>query len=444
MECVGASMETVEASGKCAWHVLLKEWRTERGLSQRRLAALAGITQAAISGWEKGTFAPRMPELEAVLEALQVSQTQRLHVIRMLDRPRAVARLRQESSASTSALTDLIGSPPHRGDLLRALRRRARRTQEEVARATGVRQTTVARWERAELRPSMEDLHTLCFFLGATEDEIVGFTCGVFGESVLNEVGREDTVETMDSFFTGDFKLPPTFGDLHCLSLLARSWRLSERSPEALKIYMRVCANYSRVLTDVGRYREGGRYAEQALLLAARSPGIRGWHSAIIAQARAECYGGLSPRPQRAQRVLRQWLNADLPTAYHAWALSDFGEYLAMTRHYDEALRASLQACAQSEPLEQPEQWNRKLDHARLLNQAGRSADALKLLERIDRPDDNPWNMAIEELSATRFLSDMGCAREAENRLHGARALVSRHGLVNLRDWAATTLNIRI
>ena len=48
----------------------LREMRIERGISQGKLAELAGISQAQVARMETGTVNPRMGTVEKVLSAL--------------------------------------------------------------------------------------------------------------------------------------------------------------------------------------------------------------------------------------------------------------------------------------------------------------------------------------------------------------------------------------
>lgn len=51
---------------------LLRELRTEKGYSQKKLADLSGISQAAIYQWEKGTRKPKIEQLKKLSIALDV------------------------------------------------------------------------------------------------------------------------------------------------------------------------------------------------------------------------------------------------------------------------------------------------------------------------------------------------------------------------------------
>lgn len=46
--------------------------RRRRGLTQRKLAELADVTQSAINNWENGARAPRWDELRRLAAALEV------------------------------------------------------------------------------------------------------------------------------------------------------------------------------------------------------------------------------------------------------------------------------------------------------------------------------------------------------------------------------------
>lgn len=50
----------------------LRELRTEKGISQKKLAEKAGLSQAAIYQWEKGTRNPRIETIQKIAEALGV------------------------------------------------------------------------------------------------------------------------------------------------------------------------------------------------------------------------------------------------------------------------------------------------------------------------------------------------------------------------------------
>jgi transcriptional regulator with XRE-family HTH domain len=68
---------------------LLQEWRRHRRLSLCALAAQAGLSKGTLSGWEQGRHQPRLPELEALFRALEVTLPQQREALALIDAPRA-------------------------------------------------------------------------------------------------------------------------------------------------------------------------------------------------------------------------------------------------------------------------------------------------------------------------------------------------------------------
>jgi transcriptional regulator with XRE-family HTH domain len=54
------------------WGASIRELRTTRGMNQRQLAELLGVTQQAVGSWEAGKTAPRLEHQVAIAEALGV------------------------------------------------------------------------------------------------------------------------------------------------------------------------------------------------------------------------------------------------------------------------------------------------------------------------------------------------------------------------------------
>jgi transcriptional regulator with XRE-family HTH domain len=156
---------------------LLWEMRTAGGWTLGRLAQQAGVSKMALSRWEAGTRQPRIPELEAVLKALNANAAQKARIFATINAPRAIQHLR-------TAMTDAgMGDMPSAGDLLRAMRLRQGWTQGQTAAALHVTQATVARWEKGERLPDNTQVHTLCYVLGAKEEELLALTTGQFTDT---------------------------------------------------------------------------------------------------------------------------------------------------------------------------------------------------------------------------------------------------------------------
>src|SRR5689334_21154596 len=107
---------------------LLRTERETKGFSLGALAARSGIHKATLSRWEAGLRQPSVPELKAVLGALEVSPAGRADALARIDAPRSARALRQNLASSTETL-GAIGRPPAGGDLLRAMRLRRKMGQ---------------------------------------------------------------------------------------------------------------------------------------------------------------------------------------------------------------------------------------------------------------------------------------------------------------------------
>ncbi|WP_371825734.1 helix-turn-helix transcriptional regulator [Nonomuraea turcica] len=85
---------------------MLRDLRWERGLTQKQLAALAGVSDRTIRQWEQGLKDPRLPNFVACLEALGARLT-----VEPLSGPLAshihvqVSRQRHEPGGGSTAAT---------------------------------------------------------------------------------------------------------------------------------------------------------------------------------------------------------------------------------------------------------------------------------------------------------------------------------------------------
>lgn len=142
----------------------LRALRQSRGLTIEAASACAGLSRRSLTRWECGESSPRIPELNALLGALQISTAERHDLLEHLRVPRGVRVLRANNEADGL-------SAPGAGELLWALRLRKGWTLETTAEQLGVNATTIGRWEQSETRPSAEQLKKLCRLLGAEKAE---------------------------------------------------------------------------------------------------------------------------------------------------------------------------------------------------------------------------------------------------------------------------------
>jgi transcriptional regulator with XRE-family HTH domain len=272
---------------------LLWEMRTAGGFSLGKLAGRAGVSKAALSQWESGTRMPRVPELEAVLEAMNANAAQRALVFARIEAPRAIRRLRQEAGHS-------LGPPPPVAELLRGLRLRRGWSQERVAAGLGVDRTTVVRWERGERLPSTEQVHALCYLLGAHEEEIVALTTGRFPE-----VSVRDPLTLVERAYTVFSEPPTATSHLQLLALEHAAWECAARDERAVGSFATVLAYSAEFHRNAERWPDVGSRAKRILSLhqtGAVDP--RTALRAVIMRASDAVYSGYRPAPERGISIL--------------------------------------------------------------------------------------------------------------------------------------------
>lgn len=165
----------------------LQAQRKSCGLTIQALSVKAGVHRTTISRWERGEATPFAFELAQVLDILNVGQTERQRYYQNIEAPRGI----HVASTTTSA-----SLPVSLGEFLWALRQRGGVSQRTVARAAGVAQSLVVKWEKGECWPSDENLHTYCFVVGASQDEMVFLTTRAW-----NQVDPlPQTKEALDDF----------------------------------------------------------------------------------------------------------------------------------------------------------------------------------------------------------------------------------------------------
>ena len=264
---------------------LIRDWRMERKLSLGALSLKADVHKATLSRWERQEQQPRVSELEAVLTALQVTDTQRREALALLDAPRAVIQLRNLTGAG------LALSPPTAGDLLRAIRLRRGLTLEQAAAQTGIAFSLIARYERGEQWPEFARLHDLCFALRALPEEVSALTCG--GGSWLSEMDAEASESNVGPE-EWEARIERTWGrvngleDLRMFSLEAQLWRLANRRPDVLPVLQSAYAHHARLLMQTMRTTEALPFAQRSLALANEGHRyLHEWACSVIAVATA-------------------------------------------------------------------------------------------------------------------------------------------------------------
>ena len=191
----------------------LRTLRLARGLSLNAAAERAGLSKSALAGWESGRSRPRGAGFARLLDAMETETRPRARLLHAAD-----PQFAQFALADTA-----LGAPVDLGAVIRAMRLRRGMTQAEVARAAGVTQATVARWESGDTVPSGATLHTAAYALGASPEEGVALVCTQGVASGTLPDSPFDSLEAMNLGFAA--RLP--HGPLHevmSLGLEAELW----------------------------------------------------------------------------------------------------------------------------------------------------------------------------------------------------------------------------
>lgn len=411
----------------------LRAMREARGWSLGRLARAAGVHASTLSRWESGARQPCVPELESVLDALQVSPEQRVTLMAALRPPRAARRLSQ--------IVPAVGlpAPPATGDLLRALRQRSGLTQEQVAAAVGVSRTVLTRWERGERVPDAEERQALCFHLGAREAEIVAITVAADRDPDEPQAAlpwpdrRDRLLQRLTAVNTGQFS---GSDELYYLLLERDAWHAAVTHSEARQVLAGAYAHHAHFLGLNERWRDSRPIAERAMDLAGAPGGdLITFLRAVLVKASVLSHAGDFPGTTAALRLLRPVAaREDVPPEYSAWALSAMAECLGRAGFVDASIAASWQACRVARACANPMEA-----HLRRCNLGERLLDAGRPLEALRVAPEPPADHApVDRLPALLLLARAhhasGNRREAEACLRHILELTEDPAL---RRWRA-------
>ena len=192
----------------------VRRLREARGLRPAELARRAGVSPASLRDWEIGRHRPGAAALERLLLALGADARTRAEALARIDAPEARVAL-----AHTP-----WGAPVDLGEVLRAMRRRAGTAQADVARAVGVRQGTLAKWEGGGATPAEETLDRLFAALRATPEETAALHAVRHGPAAP----LDDPLERLR---VATYERPVALRDVLLLGLEAELWSRAMREP---------------------------------------------------------------------------------------------------------------------------------------------------------------------------------------------------------------------
>ncbi len=380
-------------------------------MSLGQLSLRSGVTKATLSRWEAGVYQPRLPELGSVLDALGASRTDRTRCLQTLHAPRAVAAARSEKSVALHLSL---------GDLLYGLRARAGETQETVARTVGVSRALFRKWEYDDCVPSEAQIHTICFALDATSDEVVTLTTRRFAD-VAPDRSRDAILHrvAMTAYWDEAFSAPLYRLMLTSyLALLGRQTRQGKADNADLALLFTKLGDSATFLSDdeaaaTHCHARARAYAERAL---------EPVHFHVIGSARALLDERANPAPLR-QRVdaALAWKPRFPTNAGKAYLLMFIAKEMAKEEP-DEALRMADEYCAlvAGDADEYP---CRLSDRGRLLNLCGRPAEAVAFVQKLTPQDD--FRAGLQQLDLARGLIALGSVAEAGQCVDAAKRVLS-------------------
>lgn len=423
----------------------VRNLRGNRNVSLRGLSTRAGVDKSTLIRWEAGKSLPRLPELQAMLDALDASSDQRRQALEMIGAPRAVTKIREEDQR-TAVRTDRDAIPiPMIGDLLRAMRQRRGKTVEEVAHALNVSTRSIRAWEHSDAWPNTEHLHRLCYTLGAAPSEVAALTAGNAWLTTLSPLpvsSSPNALDRMRAYLDSLFIQEEGFDgeaeaikDIAYLALLARLAPLTLEHQSARPLLLNTYAGYATWLSNQHRYREAGSYAERALeLKQGKGKQNPEWLRAAIISAHAIVYSGRHANMQTAVRVANPLLESVLPIAeidhpvFEAWILSEMSGFAYIGGQVEAALKYSIHACDVAAKVNPVEYDLRRFDQAKLLVHLHRADEALTVLPAERTTCHPPRRMAGCLLRAEALLQ-LGNLAEAHDWLGKAYEIIHLHHL---------------
>ena len=400
-------------SGKLGGNI--KEWRVGRGLTLDKMAAAAQVSKRTLIRWEQDQSQPRLPELEAVLAALQVTTLQRRRAMELLDAPRAAVLLRQESAATDEA------APPLSGDLLRAMRLRKGRTLEDTAQEIGLSASVISRWERSEMWPEPGNLHRLCYALGAGAEEVTALTTGRLAAGGAEQRVTTDELRRRALLY---IDLPITLErialmDLQFYTLAADLWKAARRSPEFHALLGAVYADYTDFLFGQNRYAE----CEQMGLMTqdfsgGRREGKRILTLGALRAAEAAAERGGKRGALRGAAMLRDALPFAPDPFRKIWMLRNLGRIQQKLGRVEEVERLAEEALSLLPQADGSWEYPEALDQIiHLFSEAGRYHRALEVVDKFRAIRD--WHPS-DALRMTKIMGALGKEAEAQEWLQRA------------------------
>lgn len=404
-----------------------RDRRAVRGLSLRALAALAGVSKSALAEWEAGRSEPSLPEFDAVLRVYGATGEERDSLLRRMSAPRARRAVRS-ALVGTERRDEAL--PETAGLVLRTLRLRRALTPEDFAARLGVTPSTLWRWERGDILPSVERLGAVADVIGAAPLEREALLSAERARGASPPPDLAQIAHGLELFERRRWNSVP-MPDLRLLGILGELRPLLPASGTARELHRRACVLLVYLFfTEFGSLETAVPFARLALqgdegILTLKATV---WPVQILAHE-------LSARGREGRRqsldLLRDWLPRFEPSPHSAnWIRRSIAELIGEAGDFDEALRLSAETCRSEREFERDVR-HVDFDHAKLLLRAGRPEEALATLPAMEVGA--PLQMALEGLAWGEGLLAVGERQGAEHAFGTVRALTLSHGLPTIR-----------
>lgn len=399
---------------------LLRPLRERQGVSVEKVAFKAGIAPSTLRRWEKGENQPCLNELEKILRVLNASPEQQFQAIALINAPRAVVYLREQSPQEEEYETWL----PATGDLLRAMRHRRGYSLARVTQQLRISKGTISRWEQSKSIPPAEVLERLFTVLKAFPHEqaalrerrlILAPPLQDTAPDLTEWEARLHTV--IDQHKTKERLLC----DLPFLTLEAQIWPLAMRDDQARRQLAFAYTWHADILLCQGRNSEAKIYSGRALALTAQlGKPERFWLQAAAVHARA-CSNKVGC-PKRGAEMLAEWRERAIRLKWTATLLRDTAEYAGLAGETEKALALVKESRLAVEAEKDDEEAMRlaNIIQARILLKAGRASESFPFLAADDKIS-SPMQHAFEQLQwvqALMALGDRSGAREWIERFY--------------------------
>lgn len=320
---------------------LLQQWRKDRQLSQNTLARIAEVAPRTLRYWEIGERLPSNMELERVLTSLNATPWEKRRAYDLIPRPR-IHELQKKLIPAPDAVSNEALLLPHLGDLLRSMRVRRNKTQEQLAVEMGVSATTLTGWETLRKFPSEENLARLCLTLHATPEETHALTSRRLW---LPDVPGKTDLALLEAQFDQMTRLDIRYSpltELYALTLRRNLSLLAPTFPGAPPLLVRTMLIHATILYWQNQSVNSRVIVAQIGRLLVETQEWHHWHHFLNLSS---CFVGKSKQDWLAKAMfLSRNLTPQAGGASELKILSDMALYFGLGQRVEEALRVIDQA----------------------------------------------------------------------------------------------------